>query len=77
MGRCLWFCARKDGAFQVPTGDPGHSDTDPAMRVSLPWGPRHPLETLATVAQMRRQQSGSPAIWENIMDQAYGQLKMQ
>lgn len=32
---------------QVPTGDPGHRDIEPATRVSLPWGSRYLLETLA------------------------------
>lgn len=39
---------------QVPAGDLA-TVTEPARRVSLPWGCRYLLETLATVAQMRRQ----------------------
>lgn len=49
------FLCWKGQSSQVLTGDPGHRDTEPATRVSLPWGPRYLLETLAIVAQMRRQ----------------------
>lgn len=55
MGQWVWVLYWEGQSSQVPAGDPGHSDTEPATRVSLRWGPTYLLETLAVVAQMRRQ----------------------